>query len=342
MLDSYSFDVDEKSAIDSYINHYNAFLRIYFRLGLKVIPNSAATGEIGGDLSHEFNIVAPSGESSVFVEDGYIEAVENFQKQIDPYNPQDYYNPLSNFYAKTDEKIIDEYSKNHTNLSGYQKLLIEGKEKLKDEEISKISGKKVKEYKTIELGHTFYFADKYSKPMNMLISDKNGSQINPQMGSYGIGPARVMAAFIELNHDENGIKFNSALSPFDVIIINLINTDHSRAKKIYEILSKSGLDCLLDETSDSAGQKFAKADLIGISVQVIVSQKLADDEAELVFRFLKPSKQQKDRQSGVFQNSQKFENFDKSYSDHLALLGLQASQIVKINTLCELIKKSIR
>ena len=328
MLDSYSFDIDEKSAVESYFLHYNAFLRIFFRLGLKVMPNTASTGEIGGSLSHEFNIVAPSGESSVFVEDSYLQTINDLIKNRKSDNNQEYHKILANFYAKTDEKIVDEFSKTSAeNLKQYAKNVLDKKANLTPNDLSSIEGKQIVEYKTIELGHTFYFGDKYSKPMNMLVNDASGKQINPQMGSYGIGPARVMAAFIELNYDKNGIKFNSALAPFDVIIINLIKDDKKKAQKVYQNLISAGVDTLFDDTEDSAGQKFAKADLIGIPVHVIISNKMGDGEVELAFRSLK----------SVAVSSQ---NDDDIYTKHLKDSGFLASQIIKAEDLVNLIKKS--
>jgi len=319
MLDSYSFDIDEKSAVESYFDHYEAFLKIFFRLGLAVMPNAAATGEIGGSLSHEFNFIAPSGESSVFVEQGYLEVVEKFQQNISNEGHK-YADTLLKFYAKTDEKIIDEFAKSTEPLNSWQAAVLNGSVKLDAQSLSNFTGKNIVEQKTIELGHTFFFADKYSKPMNMLVSDASGKQINPQMGSYGIGPARVLAAFIETNFDENGIKFTPQLAPFDVIIVNLIKGDLAKATKIYSQLKQANLDVLLDDTEDSAGQKFAKADLIGVPVQIVISQKHGENEVELNFRSLK--------------SKQDTQNF---YTKFLLSQNFTASQIVKTENLASLI-----
>ena len=262
MLDSYSFDISEADAVKSYFNHIEAFLKIFLSLGLTVIPVEASVGEIGGSLSHEFCLLAPNGESDVFIQHSLIEKIESLKNNVN--DIKNIETELALHFAKTDEKIAESSS-------------------------AKIKPEDVNQYKAIELGHCFYFGDKYSKPMQMQVANDKGEMVNPQMGSYGIGPARIIAAFIELNNDKDGIIWNEQLSPFDVIIVNIIKDSDEYAKQVYRTLQNLGLDVLFDDTSDSAGQKFAKADLLGIPKQIIVSQKLQDSKSLEV----------KDRKTGI-------------------------------------------
>ncbi len=262
MLDSYSFDVSEAEAVQSYKNHFDAFLKIFLSLGLDVLPVEASVGEIGGSLSHEFCIIAPNGESDIFAEDALLQKITELKNN--PQSIENSFDTITNYFTKTDEKIAEIAN-------------VDVKTADINAEASKICGaKKITKHKAIELGHCFYFGDKYSKPMQMQLSGEDGKLFNPQMGSYGIGPARIIAAYIELNNDKDGIIWNKQLTPFDIILINIIKEDESYAKSIYAKLTEAGFSVLFDDTKDSPGQKFAKADLIGVPTQVIVSQKLKD------------------------------------------------------------------
>jgi prolyl-tRNA synthetase len=245
MMDSYSFDKTEEEAIETYNKHYDAYLRIFARIGLTAIPMQADTGEIGGDLSHEFHIIAESGESEIIYEEG-LEALiqrikagekfENLKAEIDK------------FYAATDEKHSEEKS----------------------------AGLKLIKKRGIEVGHNFYFSTKYSASMNLSVQGADGKLFNPLMGSYGIGVGRLMAAFIEANHDENGIIWHKSISPFDVYIVDLTKTEEAKkfALEVYEFYKKQGKDVLFDDTKISAGEKFTQSDLLGIPTRITISEKL--------------------------------------------------------------------
>jgi prolyl-tRNA synthetase len=269
MLDAYSFDIDEESAKSTYREIFEGFLRIFLRLGFTIIPTAASSGEIGGDLSHEFNVITSTGESEIYVEDKILDTITNYCKNYNEFlNLDDIYESLTSMFAKTDEKVIEDDN-------------TITKETLNEELLSSKYGKNVQKFKATELGHIFYFDDKYSKSMNMFVSDKSGSRVNPKMGAYGIGPARIIASFIELNNDENGIIWNKELAPFSVIIINLIKDDLSRALTVYNLLKSKNINVLLDDTNANPGEKFAKADLIGIPVQIVISNKIENNFVEI-------------------------------------------------------------
>ena len=240
MLDSYSFDESEEAAKASYNAHYDCFVSIFARLGLTAIPMQADTGEIGGDLSHEFHILAETGESEII----YDKAIE----EITGADVQNMREKISKFYAVTSEKFVaNECPVDEANL---------------------------RRKRGIEVGHIFYFADKYSKPMGLSIMDKDGKSVVPMMGSYGIGVGRLVAAYIEANHDEKGIIWNETTTPFDEIIFNLAPKDEACTKiaeDLYKTKKMQGFDILYDDTNDSIGVKLARADLIGVNTQIIVS-----------------------------------------------------------------------
>ena len=247
MLDSYSFDKTEEEAKTTYNKHYDAYLRIFARMGLTAIPMQADTGEIGGDLSHEFHIIAQSGESEIF----YEESLENLINEIKTGKiSSNLRENISQFYAKTEEKHNEDESKNL----------------------------KIVKKRGIEVGHNFYFSTKYSASMNFTIQNAEGTTFNPFMGSYGIGVGRLMAAFIEANHDEKGIIWHKNISPFDFYIVDLTKSEDSKFKvnQIYNDLKKANFDVLLDDTKDFAGEKFSRSDLIGIPYIITLSEKLIE------------------------------------------------------------------
>jgi prolyl-tRNA synthetase len=253
MKDAYSFDVDEESAERTYNQVFAAYMRTFRGLGLSAIPLMAENGEIGGTMSHEFHVVAETGESLIY-----------YDKKFD-INSQELANDINlakSLYAATDDKH--------------------------DMSNCPISESQLSVKRGIEVGHIFNFGDKYSKPMRAMINNKDGRLIPIQMGSYGIGVSRLVAAIIEVSHDEKGIIWPISVAPFKASIINLGLKDEKcnlLANKIYNHLRSNGIDVLYDDTNESAGSKFATHDLIGSPWQIIIgSKKAANDLVELKHR----------------------------------------------------------
>ena len=256
MKDAYSFDLNESGATLTYNKMFYAYLKTFQRLGLKSIPMKAETGPIGGDLSHEFIILAETGESKIYADK------KVFDISIDKYKDEKaslgkMKNDFSKYYAVTDDKYkLTEFDKNVK----------------KENQI---------ETKGIEVGHIFYFGDKYSKSMNCSVDTKEGKKIFVKMGSYGIGVSRLVAAIIEAKYKDNKMKWPKSVSPFDVVIIPSINKNDStnlvKAKKLYEELKKNSLDVLLDDIDENISNKFKKHDLIGIPFQIIIGSKSSKD-----------------------------------------------------------------
>ena len=259
MKDAYSFDINESNAKISYNKMFYSYLRTFKRLGLKAIPMSADTGPIGGDLSHEFIILAETGESKIFADKRIFEIeIDNydFSKESLELMRSDF----SKVYAATDEK----YNKNEFDL----------KVKKSDQVITK----------GIEVGHIFYFGDKYSKPMNCLIDTQEGKKHNVKMGSYGIGVSRLVAAIIEAKFENNVMKWPKAISPFDVVIIpNITKNNKENLEKglnIYNKLKEQNIDVLLDDVDENMSSKFKKNELIGIPYQIILGSKSVNSKIE--------------------------------------------------------------
>ncbi len=259
MKDAYSFDINESNAKISYNKMFYSYLRTFKRLGLKAIPMSADTGPIGGDLSHEFIILAETGESKIFADKKIFEIeIDNydFSKESLELMRSDF----SKVYAATDEK----YNKNEFDL----------KVKKSDQVITK----------GIEVGHIFYFGDKYSKPMNCLIDTQEGKKHNVKMGSYGIGVSRLVAAIIEAKFENNIMKWPKAISPFDVVIIpNITKNNKENLEKglnIYNKLKEQNIDVLLDDVDENMSSKFKKNELIGIPYQIILGSKSVNSKIE--------------------------------------------------------------
>ena len=258
MKDTYSFDLDKSSAENSYKKMFLSYLKTFEKFDLKAIPMKAETGPIGGDLSHEFIILAETGESEVFLDKNLLEIetknIDYTKEKIDKI-----VNKYSSFYAATDEKHdVIEFEKK-----------VEKKNRLNT--------------RGIEIGHIFYFGDKYSKSMKAFVNSKNGSNINPQMGSYGIGVSRLPAAIIEAKYNGEYMKWPNSVTPFKVAILNLgKNGDEAdqKSEDIYQILKNNNLDPLLDDTSENPSSKFKNFDLIGIPYQIIIGSKLKKDEYE--------------------------------------------------------------
>jgi prolyl-tRNA synthetase len=240
MKDAYSFDLDYEGALLSYKKMLLAYIRTFQRIGITAIPMRADTGQIGGDLSHEFHILAPTGESGVFY-DSEIETADAFGDiDLDAF-----YQAHTTKYAATDEKH---------DLEAWAKL----------PEARKREGR------GIEVGQIFYFGQKYSKAMNYSVIGADGSKIFPEMGSYGIGVSRLVGAIIEARHDESGIIWPDAIAPFKTAILNL-RQGEAATDAICEILhEKLGAECLYDDRAERAGAKFAEADLMGHPWQIIV------------------------------------------------------------------------
>jgi prolyl-tRNA synthetase len=253
MKDAYSFDVDQAGARHSYNKMFVAYLRTFARLGLKSIPMRAESGPIGGDMSHEFIILASTGESEVFCHKDYLdfpvpEADVNFD---DVAGLQSVVDKWTSLYAATSEK--------HEPAA-----------------LAQVASDKQVSARGIEVGHIFYFGTKYSEPMKAVVSGPDGVEKPVHMGSYGIGPSRLVAAIIEASHDDAGIKWPEAVAPFKVAVLNLKQGDSATdaaCESIYRDLTAKGIDALYDDTDQRAGGKFATADLIGVPWQVLIGPK---------------------------------------------------------------------
>ncbi len=255
MKDAYSFDIDYASALKSYNIMFISYMKLFKKMGLKAIPMKADTGPIGGDLSHEFIIVAETGESEVYVE----EELLNFENYILNVNYSDdlqkEVNKYTSFYAATEEK--------------HDPKIFNGK----DNKLIKTRG--------IEVGHIFYFGQKYSAPMKALISNSEGKKIAPFMGSYGVGISRLVGAIIEANHDEIGIVWPKEITPWNFNIINLKSGDidcDNTCQNLYNLMEKNYLSVLYDDSEERAGVKLARADLLGMPYQIIIGPKSLKEE----------------------------------------------------------------
>jgi prolyl-tRNA synthetase len=251
MKDNYSFDLDKAGAIHSYNKMFVAYLRTFARMGLKAIPMRADTGPIGGDLSHEFIILADTGESAVFCHKGLIDK-DILGRQIDYESDlQPIVQEWTSLYAATDEKHDQ---------AAFEKI----------PETERLAAR------GIEVGHIFYFGTKYSKPMNAVVAGPGGEQVTVEMGSYGIGVSRLVGAIIEASHDDNGIVWPESVAPFKVALVNLKPDDGAVSGaciKLYDTLQAKGVAVLHDDRDLRPGAKFADMDLIGTPWQVIVGPK---------------------------------------------------------------------
>ncbi|MDC0189879.1 proline--tRNA ligase [Rhodospirillales bacterium] len=246
MKDTYSFDLDFEGAKRTYNKMFVAYLRTFARMGLRAIPMAADSGPIGGDMSHEFLILADTGESEVFCHKDIlsfdlpkdnIDYNEDFQPIVDKW---------TGLYAATDEK----HNLNQASLLAEDLVSARG----------------------IEVGHIFYFGTKYSKSMNAFISSPSGQEVPVEMGSYGIGISRLVAGIIEASHDDDGIIWPESVAPFDIGIINLSSGNEScdsTCEDLYFRLGNAGLNVLYDDRDERAGVKFANMDLIGLPWQII-------------------------------------------------------------------------
>jgi prolyl-tRNA synthetase len=253
MKDAYSFDVDQAGARHSYNKMFVAYLRTFARLGLKSIPMRAESGPIGGDMSHEFIILASTGESEVFCHKDYLDLpVPGTDVNFDD---------IAGLQA-----TVNKWTSNYAATSDMHDAAAFGQ----------IPADKQVSARGIEVGHIFYFGTKYSEPMKAVVSGPDGVEKPVHMGSYGIGPSRLVAAIIEASHDDAGIKWPEAVAPFKVAILNLKQGDSgtdAACESLYRDLTAKGVDALYDDTDQRAGGKFATADLIGVPWQVMIGPK---------------------------------------------------------------------
>ncbi|MEC5289893.1 proline--tRNA ligase [Aurantimonas sp. C2-6-R+9] len=265
MKDAYSFDIDFERAKTAYDRMFVSYLRTFQRCGLKAIPMRADTGPIGGDLSHEFIILASTGESEVFCHRDYLDldVPDEGVDFDDAAGLAEIVKSWTTPYAATDE-MHDTAA--WDTLPEDQKIAARG----------------------IEVGHIFHFGTKYSEPMKAVVTGPDGKDVPVHMGSYGIGPSRLLAAIIEASHDENGIIWPKSVAPFDVGLINMKPGDaacDAACDDLYRQLQTAGLDVLYDDQDTRAGAKFATMDLIGLPLQVIVGPRGAKaGEAEVKVR----------------------------------------------------------
>ncbi len=240
MKDNYSFDLSEGEAKKSYDNMFKAYIKTFIRLGLTPISLRAETGPIGGSLSHEFQILAKTGESKLY----YDKKLETLSpEKIDP-------NELQSIYAAVDEQH--------------------------DDNTCPIPAGDLKVSRGIEVGHIFYFGTKYSEKLNAFVQDKSGKNSPVHMGSYGIGVSRLVGAIIEAYHDDKGIQWPLSVAPFKVSIINLMPDDQDCATKsteYYDYFMKNKIDVILDDRVCSIGKKLSDNELIGIPFQVIIGKR---------------------------------------------------------------------
>ena len=252
MKDAYSFDLTKQDARQAYNRMFVAYLKTFARLGLTAIPMEADTGPIGGDLSHEFIILADTGESGVFFhkdwEQTNLVAEINYDEDLQPVVDR-----FTSLYAKTDETH--------------------------DPDTCPVAEGDLLTRRGIEVGHIFYFGTKYSAKMGATVSSPDGEMTELHMGSYGVGVSRLVGAIIEASHDEKGIIWPASISPFDAGIVNL-KPGHEGTDKVTETVyakcREAGFDVLLDDSSDSAGAKLASMDLIGLPWQIVAGPRSVD------------------------------------------------------------------
>jgi prolyl-tRNA synthetase len=252
MKDAYSFDLTVEGARHAYNRMFVAYLRTFGRLGLKSIPMAADTGPIGGDLSHEFIILAETGESQVFCHKDLIDgaipaAATDFEGDLSPI-----VKAWTSLYAATEEK--------HDAARFAADVPLE----------KQVSAR------GIEVGHIFFFGTKYSEPMGAKVQGADGQMVTLQMGSYGVGVSRLAGAIIEACHDKAGIVWPVPVAPFEVGLINLKAGDKdtdAACDGLYDKLQAAGIDVLYDDTDERAGAKFATMDLIGLPYQLVVGPK---------------------------------------------------------------------
>ncbi len=261
MKDAYSFDLDEAAGRRSYNQMFVAYLRTFARMGLTAIPMKAETGPIGGDLSHEFIVLAETGESAVFLDKRVLDlpipgAGVDYDGDLTPIIKQ-----WTTLYAATED--VHDVARYESDVTEENRMTARG----------------------IEVGQVFFFGDKYSKPMKATVTGPDGVDRPVQMGSYGVGVSRLAGAIIEASHDDDGIIWPDAVAPFGVGIVNLRPGDaevDAASAKAYDVLTVAGKEPLLDDTDERPGGKFATMDLIGLPWQLIIGPRgLKDGVVEL-------------------------------------------------------------
>lgn len=262
MKDAYSFDLDEEGARQSYYTQLLAYLRTFQRLGIQAVPMKAASGPIGGDLSHEFIVLAPTGESEVF----YDAAFEEFDwnqadlQYGDAEGLKALFDRVSSTYSATDETHDEE-------------------------RWATIADDRKRTGRGIEVGHIFYFGDKYSAAMGLKVSGPDGQMITPMMGSYGVGVSRLVGAIIEASHDDAGIIWPESVAPWKVGLVTMRQDDEptvAAAEELYASLQLAGVETAYDDRDDRGGSKLATMDLIGLPWQLIVGPRgIASGTVEL-------------------------------------------------------------
>jgi prolyl-tRNA synthetase len=238
MKDAYSFDLDFDGAKKTYDTMYEAYLNTFKRLGLTAIPVRADSGAIGGNLSHEFQILAETGESEVYYDAAFEDLMKEEKVNIEK---------LHSLYAAADE--------------------------MHDPAKCAVPAERLRSKRGVEVGHIFYFGTKYTTALNVSVLSKDGKPVVPEMGSYGIGVSRLIGAIIESSHDENGIIWPESVAPFRVGLINIRQGDAACDKAcedLYGKLQNAGIEVLYDDTQDSAGKKFSGMDLIGLPWQLAI------------------------------------------------------------------------
>ncbi|PZR01071.1 MAG: proline--tRNA ligase [Cereibacter sphaeroides] len=265
MKDGYNFDIDIESALHAYNRHMVSYLRTYERMGLQAIPMRAASGPIGGDNTHEFLVLASTGESEVFYDSAITDL--KFGDRVVNYDDRaecaaivkEWTTP----YARTDET--------------HDPAIFDA-----------IPEERRKSSRGIEVGQIFFFGTKYSEPMGAMVVNDKGERVPVQMGSHGIGVSRLLGAIIEASHDDKGIIWPEGVTPFHVGIVNLKQGDAATDEacmKIYNALIAKGLDPLYDDRDERAGAKFATMDLIGLPWRITVGPRgLASGKVELTSR----------------------------------------------------------
>jgi prolyl-tRNA synthetase len=262
MKDAYSFDLDFAGAKHAYNKMFVAYLRTFARLGLRSIPMVAESGPIGGNLSHEFIILASTGESEVYCHRDYLD-----------------------FPVPSADVSFDDVAGLQGIVDKWTSLYAATSEKHDPAAFAQIAAAKQVSARGIEVGHIFYFGTKYSAPMKAVVAGPDGAEHPVHMGSYGIGPSRLVAAIIEAFHDDAGIKWPEAVAPFRVVILNLkqgsADTD-AACEQLYRSFIANGVDVLYDDLDQRPGAKFATADLIGVPWQILVGPKgLAEGKVEV-------------------------------------------------------------
>ena len=263
MKDAYSFDISDEEALFSYNKFFLSYLKTFKRLELTAIPMAADTGPIGGNLSHEFIILADTGESKIFT-DKRIFDLNSDGSKIEKKSLEELRKKYEKFYAVTDEKF---------NKNDFEKKVPE------DYRLTT---------KGIEVGHIFYFGDKYSKPLNAGVDLPGGKKDFVKMGSYGVGVSRLVGAIIEAKYNEKDevMKWPLSVAPYEVAIIPLINKNENsnleKSKNIYNFLKNKNIDVILDDTDENFSSKMKKFNLIGVPYQILLGKKSYGDLIEFV------------------------------------------------------------